>query len=128
MPIRFHLSYPIVGLILISTCSENSDKDQGIIVQEASGIARLDDKLIMVGDDADGKYFELNLDGRSGPIIPVDPEKVKEVILSGAELAMDLEGIDVLADGRIAILSEQLRCLIAKESLGSDHYVVYRRI
>jgi hypothetical protein len=124
MPIKFYLSYVIVGLILISACSENSNKDRSTIVQEASGIARLDDKLIMVGDDADGKYFELNLEGQSGPIIPIDPAKAREVVLSGAELAMDLEGIDVLADGRIAVLSEQLRCLVAKESTKSDHYVV----
>jgi hypothetical protein len=124
MPIRFHLSYVIVSLILISACSENTNKDQSIIVQEASGIARLEDKLIMVGDDADGKYFELKLEGQEGPIIPIDPSKVKEIILPGAELAMDLEGIDILADGRIALLSEQLRCLVAKESIKSDDYVV----
>ncbi|NIM98001.1 MAG: hypothetical protein GTO24_07975 [candidate division Zixibacteria bacterium] len=124
MRIRSYVSYVIVGLILTSTCSQSSNGDRSVILQEASGIARLEDKLIMVGDDADGRYFELKLEGQKGPIIPIDPREVKEMILPGAELAMDLEGIDVLADGRIALLSEQLRCLVAREKIKSDHFVV----
>jgi hypothetical protein len=37
---------------------------------------------------------------------------------------MDLEGIDVLADNRIAVLSEQLHCLISESYLGSNIYTV----
>ncbi len=98
--------------------------DQGVIIKEASGIARDGDRLIIVGDDADGKYFELDLAGRRGPIIPIDPGSLREITLPGAELAMDLEAIDILADGRIAMLSEQLRCLIARENRQSPTYSV----
>ncbi|UCE18898.1 MAG: hypothetical protein JSV84_00660 [Gemmatimonadota bacterium] len=94
------------------------------MIREASGITRVDDKLLIVGDDADGMYFEFPLNGQIGPIIPIDPVKVKEIPMHGAALAMDLESIDVLADGRIAVLSEQLHCLIAQKNLKSDHFSV----
>ncbi len=94
--------------------------EEGIVVHETSGITRLGDRLIIVSDDADGRYFELMLEGRNGPIIPIDPEKIREVVLPGASMAMDLEAIDILADGRIVVLSEQQRCLIGRESKTSD--------
>ncbi len=87
-----------------------------IIVREASGVARLGDRLIIVGDDADGRYFELDLEARRDPVIPIDPAKVRGVSIPNAAMAMDLESIDILADGRIAVLSEQLRCLVAGKS------------
>lgn len=93
-----------------------------IVVREASGIARRGDCLIIVGDDQDGVYFELPLGTFKGPVIPIDPAHVREVRMPGAELAMDLESIDVLADGRIVVLSEQLRSLIGKGSPGGDRY------
>jgi hypothetical protein len=94
------------------------------VIQEASGIARLGDKLLIVGDDADGRYFEMDLEGRVGPVIPIVQEKVKEIVMPHADMAMDLESIDILADGRIAVLSEQLRCLVARERVESDRYTV----
>jgi hypothetical protein len=115
---------PVILLTLISYAGADESGKQPLIVREASGIVRLGDRLIIVGDDADGRYFELDLEEQRGPIIPIDPEKVREVILPGAKLAMDLEGIDVLADGRIAILSEQQRCLIAEESAGTERFTI----
>jgi len=115
---------PVILLSLISYAGADEVYEGYLIVREASGIARQGDRLIIVGDDADGRYFELDLEGQRGPIIPIDPKKVREVVLPGAGLAMDLEGIDVLADGRIVILSEQLRCLIGGESAGVDPLTV----
>ena len=119
---RLLICHMLGVLILIGAPVTGTAGDQGIFVREASGIARIGDTLIIVGDDADGRYFELELKGQSGPLIPIDPRKVREVLLPGAELAMDLEGIAVLADGRIVILSEQLRILVAKENLDSYHF------
>jgi len=41
--------------------------------------------------------------------------------IGGAELAIDLESIDLLADGRIALLSEQLAALVIIENNESGH-------
>lgn len=96
----------------------------GVVVREASGIARVDDKLLVVGDDADGRYFEFLLPEHVGDVIPLDPARVREVPLPGAEMALDLESLALLCDGRVAFLSEQSRCLIAEDSPGSGRYAV----
>ncbi len=111
----------LVSAFALSCSTETTEK---ISVREASGITRVGNMLLIVGDDADGKYFELGLPKRVGEIIPVDPAKVVEVLLKGAELAMDLEGVDALGDGRLVFLSEQLRCLIGKATPQSDSYSV----
>lgn len=113
-----NLRFPLVfiGLLLLCRCSSPDP----IIVREASGIERLDQHLLIVGDDADGRYYKLPIPNNNLPLIPVEPEKVREVMLPCAELAMDLEAIDVLADGRIAVLSERLRCLIAPTEKRKD--------
>lgn len=99
-----------------------SPAEHPIVVREASGIVRLDEKLLIVGDDADGRYFEIDLQHSEGPIIPIDPLKVREIPLPCAELAADLEAIDYLADGRIMLLSEQLHGLIGRLEPGGDKY------
>ena len=119
-----YFSPSMIVLIALCACVKVSEEKSEIVIREASGITRVDNKLLIVGDDADGRYFELRLDSQHGPIIPIDPVKVKEVPMPGAVLAMDLEGIDVLADGRIAVLSEQLHCLIAKEKIAGDYFSV----
>lgn len=122
--LKRYLTPLLSATVIFWTCGKAPEQKQSIVICEASGITRVDDKLLIVGDDADGRYFELPLNGQTGPVIPIDPVNVKEVPLPGAELAMDLEGIDILADGRIAVLSEQLHCLIAQESLERDHFTV----
>jgi hypothetical protein len=109
--------FPIVCLFAICQATET-------IVREASGIVRSGDTLLIVADDADGVYFEVPLDGATGPIIPIDPDRVREVKMPGAELALDLEGIALLADERIVVLSEQLRCLIGRTVPGGDRFSV----
>jgi hypothetical protein len=111
-------------LMPIATIGNTLTGEGGIVVHEASGIAKLGDRLIIVGDDADGRYFEMMLEDQKIPVIPIDPEKIREVPLPGASMAMDLEAIDFLSDGRVVILSEQQRSLIARESITSDRYKV----
>ena len=119
-----NLTLLITVFLFICACEKAPEEKKSIVIREASGIVRVDDRLLIVGDDADGRYFELQLEGQAGPIIPIDPQKIKEIQLHQAELAMDLEGIDIMADGRIAILSEQLHCLIAEKMPGSNTYGV----
>ena len=114
----------IAVILLVCGCTREAHKKNGIIVREASGIARVENNLLLVGDDADGRYFIFPLENRNGPIIPISPETVEEVVLPHAELALDLEGIDRLADGRVVVLSEQLHCLIAEKTIGSNTYGV----
>jgi hypothetical protein len=106
--------------LLSSACTERPRPDEGIVITEASGITRGGDRLLIVGDDADGVYFEIEIERNAGPVIPIDPLKVREIRLPNAALATDLEGIDILADGRIAILSEQTRCLVTADTDAAD--------
>lgn len=115
-----------LSLCLICACVLfcSTEGTHEIVIREASGIAKVGDKLLIVGDDADGRYFELRVPDRTVDIIPIDPSRVKEVVLPGAELARDLESLDILGDGRLIFLSEQLRCLIARETPRDGRYVV----
>jgi len=110
-------------IILLSVCTQRSDHE-GVLIREASGIARIGETLYIVGDDADGHFFTIDLEGQKGPIIIIDPMKVRQMPMPHAELARDLEAIDDLADGRLAILSEQLRSLIARKNLNTPYYSV----
>ncbi|UCF04694.1 MAG: hypothetical protein JSV33_12320 [bacterium] len=127
---RFLLNTALVSLVALA-CGRTPGSDTGIVITEASGITRHGNKLIIVGDDADGRYFEIEIDDWSSCLIPIDPLKVNEIPLEHGDFAMDLEAIDILSDGRVAVLSEQLHCLIAAENPGSTRHMVvaeYERI
>lgn len=91
------------------------------IVEEASGIARLGPDLLIVGDDDPGAYYRVTLSDQKGPAIPIDSSKVMRVALPRGTLALDLEAIDVLADGRIVVLSERLRALISEDGVVAEY-------
>lgn len=85
---------------------------------EVSGVARFGGRLLFVSDDAPGCYFELKIEDVSASIIPVDPAKLKRITMKGCEAASDLESIAVLADGRVAVLSEDMHALYSTTSVG----------
>lgn len=115
----------ITVILLIFACmAVISCQDSGRVIKEASGITRNGDELLIVGDDASGRYYEYDIPEYSYKIIPIDPAKVREVKLPGAELADDLEAIGILADGRVAVLSELLHSLIAKPDTDSKRYTI----
>lgn len=91
------------------------------IVEEASGITRLGDHLLIVGDDDAGAYYRFPLRGVQGPLIRIVPSRVTRVALQQGNLAMDLESIDVLADGRVVVLSERLRALVGKDGVIAEY-------
>lgn len=80
---------------------------------EASGICRVGDSLYIVGDDAPGGYFVYVIPDTSARIIPIDTAALTFRPLPGAQTAFDLEAIDVLADGRVAVISERSAALLA---------------
>ncbi len=91
---------------------------------EASGIARSTDRVHIVGDDSPGVFWTYELQ-------PSDQPTDSGTVLSEFEifenhvvestlpfpLAMDLEAIEVLADGSLVFLSERLRILFTTMGL-----------
>lgn len=99
------------------------------MVEEISGIARLGDELLLVGDGNPGTYYRFlfrstdikNIPNKKGKIIIVDPKRVVRHAIPQADFAFDLESIDILADGRVVLLSERLRSLIGENGLAREY-------
>lgn len=84
-------------------------------VAEASGIVKSGNALLLVDDERPGGYFRVSL-----PRIPlsrIDPQAAKFIHLRNSSLALDLEGIAVLADDRVVVLSERPRALVSDGGL-----------
>jgi hypothetical protein len=89
-----------------------AQKDQ---IVEASGVARRGDYLYIVDDSVGGICFRVRLPAsppRMMSLNSLGPDRIK---LAGGRLAIDLEGIDFLADGRLAVISERTRTLIGED-------------
>ena len=113
-----------VGLIASTIAVTNANVQAENVITEVSGITRLGGKLLMVSDDANGCYFELKIDDLSASVIPIDPVKIKRVKMNGCEAVGDFESIAVLADGRVAILSEDMHALYAPTRPGASSWGV----
>lgn len=90
-------------------------------VEEASGITRLDDMLLIVGDKTPGAYFTYPLAKTQEPLITLDPALQTQIQLPEGAVALDLEGIAVLVDGRVVVLSERLRALVGIEGIIAEY-------
>lgn len=90
-------------------------------VEEASGITRLDDMLLIVGDKTPGAYYTYPLAKTQEPLIPLDPALQTQIQLPEGAAALDLEGIAVLVDGRVVVLSERLRALVGAQGLIAEY-------
>lgn len=90
-------------------------------LEEASGIARLGSDLLIVDDGVAGSYFRHPVDGFDGGLLEIGPGRLDRITIANAGLAIDLESIDVLADGRIVVLSERLRSLVSKDGLVAEY-------
>jgi len=86
------------------------------LVIEASGVTRRGDSLLVVDDSAIGAYFRVPVPPKSGMLMPLNRQGTQRMNLVNA-VAVDLEGIDSLADGRIAFLSERMRSLIGRSGI-----------
>lgn len=56
------------------------------VIEEASGIVRLGEELLIVADETPGAYFRFRLGDEKGPAITIDPSRITEVNLSGGLL------------------------------------------
>ncbi|MEX2303726.1 MAG: hypothetical protein WD733_22475 [Bryobacterales bacterium] len=110
-----------VGLILLAPgCG------QPTTVREASGVARQGDYLLIVDDEQNGVYFRHRLEPEErGPLIRIEPRQLEPVALPLSNLATDLESIDVLADGRVAVISERLRSLFGPDGVIAEYDAPY---
>lgn len=83
-----------------------------------SGVARDGEALVMVGDrDSGGRYYRYRLqpgDAARGAIRPMPAEVIP---FPGSHLDDDLEAINVLPDGKIAVLSEQRHAVVGETGL-----------
>jgi hypothetical protein len=85
-------------------------------VQEASGVTRYGRYLLIVGDEAPDGYFTFPVT-ESGTVIPILPDRLSWVGWRRTGNATDCESIDVLADGRVVVLSEDLRALVGEDGV-----------
>ncbi len=100
--------------------ADNSGKQ----IKEISGVARYGGRLLFVSDDEPGCYFELKIEDAAAAVIPIDPDKLKRITMKGCEAARDFESITVLADGRVAVLSEDLHALYSTTTVGGKDWGV----
>jgi hypothetical protein len=96
-------------------------------IPEASGVVRIHDRLFIVGDHEPGTYYSMPLDHAAlenaggGSRIPLDPRQLKRHSVAAGPYAMDLEAIDVLADGRIVVVSERLSALLDEDGIVANY-------
>lgn len=83
-------------------------------IEEASGVTRAGDRLLIVGDHEPGVYYSYPASSAAvdePTRLPLDPGRIQRHRLSAGPYALDLEAVGVLADGRPVILSERLSAL-----------------
>lgn len=110
----------IVGVVLSVVYAGDADN----VITEVSGITRYGGKLLLVSDDVNGCYFEMKMDDISSAVIPIDPAKLKRIKMKGCEGVGDFESITVLADGRVAVLSEDMHALYSQTRIGAGSWGV----
>lgn len=107
------------AVLLLLGCAAHTGEKRGI--REASGIAREGDEILIVGDEDAGTYFRYKLPPGENPLIPIESERLISVVWAGLPIVIDQEAIDILADGRVVVLSERLRSLIDKDGVVAEY-------
>jgi hypothetical protein len=107
----------LIGLILWPDKSGNSSPQ---LITEASGVTRQGNYLLIVDDSVAGAFFRVLIPQPFRPHFSLNSEP-QLVSWPEAKLGIDLEGIDMLADGRLALLSERLHALIGEHGLIAEY-------
>lgn len=83
-------------------------------LQEASGVVRRGNELLIVGDDDPGSVYRFTIPSGldAEPWTLLDLEPLRREHWPRAAVALDLEAVEILADGRIVVLSEQLAAIV----------------
>jgi len=90
---------------------------QGVRLREVSGVARAGNELLLVDDAEVGAYFRVRIADEARRLIAINEAKPERMRLRRSALAVDLESVALLADGRVALLSERLRSLVGNEGI-----------
>jgi hypothetical protein len=101
---------------------------QGGPIREASGVARIGRHLLIADDSTVGQYFRVTLPRVPKPLMILNELDPQPVRLKQASLAIDLEGIEVLADGRVAVLSERLRSLVDHDGIIAEYDSLFSEV
>jgi len=109
----------LLPLILASGCPRGNPAVA--VPEEASGVIRSGDHLLIADDREDGAYFRFRLPPDPPLLIRLEPGGVERVPIRQGELAMDLESIAILGDGRLVVLSERLRALVGDGGLIAEY-------
>src|SRR5262245_46936237 len=121
VPVRLPTLVVLAAFLVLDACvSDQPDSAQLRNVSEASGIVRNGNELLIVDDSDPGAYYRYPIDA-TGPSVPIEPSRLVRVQWPEIGLAADLESIDVLADGRIVLLSERLRSLVDEHGVVMEY-------
>ena len=91
-------------------------------------MARMGDHLLIADDSTVGRYFRLRLPRNASGLIVLNDLDPQAVRLKQATLAIDLESIGVLADGRIVALSERLRSLVDDGGIVAEYDSLFSEV
>lgn len=80
-------------------------------IEEPSGVTRAGDALLVVGDGDARRWYACPVPPDARGLIPLPAAALTVHGLASARDATDLEAVDVLADGRVVVLSEDARSL-----------------
>jgi hypothetical protein len=111
------LTLPSALLLLTAACAAAPPARVTPVVGELSGVMRLGDVLLLVGDDDANVVYECPIPEDAGSTIPLDASAFRARAIGGSENASDLEAVDVLADGRIVALSEDLAAIVDEHGI-----------
>lgn len=117
-PIRFWLALALGTALAGSVALHAGAPEPPILgIEEPSGVRRQGDQLLVVGDEEPGTYYTMPVTGNEMGFLPLTPAKLTRHHLLSGLAAFDLESIDVLADGRVVVLSERFPGLFDEKGL-----------
>ncbi len=90
-------------------------------IEEASGIARHGDELLIVGDEGASRCYRCPVSGDEKGVVALDEDRLLMETWTASSLPLDLEGVEVLADGRTVVLSERLHALLDREGVVAEY-------
>lgn len=90
-------------------------------VVEASSVTRLGPNLIVVTDSDPGAYYTVPVRDNNAKVIPIKAASIRRHTFVAGGLASDVEGVDVLPDGRIVALSERRHALVGDGGLVAEY-------
>jgi len=94
---------------------------QPVRVREASGVFRSGQSLLIADDSTSGEYFKLTLPVKPARFMLLNDLRPQRMPFRQAGLAIDLEAIGILNDGRTVALSERLRSLVGDAGIIAEY-------